>query len=197
MTNRLKSPESGVSRRDLLQAGGILATLVTLEGCARTETGSSKTQQSSTSENELIEPEKEAVEYEFNEADFEGWEDKTFKERQAVFDRWLESNRITQPMPEYAIGEGTSEDALEIVTWFLENRYEPLQRAYSNPKTRKYAELFANYVLTCNGNKSADEVDYPMYKIICSEVDLFGPDVPHNMGGTVQTYWHNKYKNFL
>ena len=88
---------------------------VALAGCAGgAGAGGNETRQNGASENEPIESEKGAVEYEFNEADFEDWENKTFKERLAVFDRWLESNGINKPMPEYSIGEGTSKDALEI-----------------------------------------------------------------------------------
>ena len=75
MTNKLKSPESGVSRRGILQAGGILATLVTLEGCAGA--GSNETQQSGTSENEPTESKEDTKKLKVNKEDFEGWETKT------------------------------------------------------------------------------------------------------------------------
>lgn len=176
MTNKLKSPESGVSRRGILQAGGILATLVTLEGCAGA--GSNETQQSGTSENEPTESKEDTKKLKVNKEDFEGWETKTPEWQQRVFDDWFKLNGIVKPMPEYATGEGTHNYAEAVARWFVGERCSPLNRAYRDLDLREYADAMARDVLTCNG-KNPKGTDNRLYEIICDDdVDRFDPKTP-------------------
>lgn len=204
MTNKLKSPESGVSRRDLLRAGGIaLVAGVALAGCAKTGAGGNETprstsetqrsnetqhgnetQQSDTSENELIESKQATEKYTTNEVDFEDWERKTHEERKAVLRRWLESNNITEPMPAYDINRGLPSQAVKIADWFIKYRYQPLQEAYPESE---YIELLARDVLTCNGENTSTGTTNRIYDAIRGERDIFTPEeLPTD--GTYEVY---------
>lgn len=198
MTNKLKSPESGVSRRDLLQAGGILMAGVALAGCAGgTGAGGNETPRSTSETQRSNESEKAAEKLKVDKEAFRNWEDMTPEQQQRVFDDWFELNGITKPMPEYATGEGTHKYAEAVARWFVEKRCRPLNRAYRDLDLREYADAMARDVLTIGG-KNPKGTDNRLYETICDDdVDRFDPETPfayspYTLVGTTDIEYNEK-----